>query len=197
MAVPAVLFDNQSDDRIVTHFTHEHLAEVLMQYGAALVLYARQWCQWPDDAVQEALCDLVQLNSPPRDVPAWLFKAVRFKAINLARAERRRHGYQIQSALERDPWFESRHETQAQARELESMLSQLPDLQREIVVAKVWGGLTFGQIADLTSKPPSTVHRLYLRALTDLKHRFEGQGDDGNEGASRIKKCNSLELNHE
>ncbi len=197
MALTASLFDHQSDDRIVTHFTHEHLAEVLIQYGGALVLYARQWCSWPDDAVQEALCDLVQLNSPPRDVPAWLFKAVRFKAINLARAERRRHGYQSQSALERDHWFESRHETQAQARELESMLSQLPDLEREIVVAKVWGGLTFVQIADLTSKPTSTVHRLYLRALEDLKQRFEGPSDDENNGASRIEKYNSMELKHE
>jgi RNA polymerase sigma-70 factor (ECF subfamily) len=35
------------------------LSSVLAQHGRALVLYARQWCDCPEDVVQEALLELI------------------------------------------------------------------------------------------------------------------------------------------
>ena len=41
----------------------DQLAELVDRYGSALVLYARQWCDCPEDVVQTALPETV----PPAD----------------------------------------------------------------------------------------------------------------------------------
>ena len=43
--------------------------------------------------------------------------------------------------------------------ELEPMLAELPRLEREIVVARIWGELSFEQIAELVERSTSAVHR--------------------------------------
>ncbi len=89
----------------------------------ALVLYARQWCVHPDDALQDALIDLAQLASDPRDPLAWLFMTVRRKAINQARSENRRSKYQQLAAEQREPWFTGDPASSMGSSELESLLA--------------------------------------------------------------------------
>jgi RNA polymerase sigma-70 factor (ECF subfamily) len=151
------------------------LRELVDAYGAALVLYARQWCSSPDDALQEALIDLTQQASAPRDPMGWLFKAVRYKAINLARADQRRSRHWRQAAVERDNWFDCDPTTTMQTEELESMLTELEPLAREIVIARIWGEMSFEQIAELVEYPVSTVHRRYHQTLKLLEQRLNGQ----------------------
>ena len=55
----------------------ELLAQLVSQYATTLVLYARQWCDAPEDVVQEALLKLVRLKKPPDKLLAWVFRAVR------------------------------------------------------------------------------------------------------------------------
>ena len=43
----------------------ELLGRLLDEHGAALVLYARQWCASPDDVVQEALIQLARQPQVP------------------------------------------------------------------------------------------------------------------------------------
>ena len=40
-------------------------------------------------------------------------------------------------------------------------LAELSDDEREVIVAHIWGGLTFAQIAEVTGLPSSTAHRRY------------------------------------
>lgn len=47
----------------------ERLQQLIDRHGAALTLYARQWCHAPEDALQEALIDLLRQDSVP-DCPA-------------------------------------------------------------------------------------------------------------------------------
>ena len=51
-------------------------------------------------------------------------------------------------------------------------LQTLPVEQREIIVAHLWGGLTFEQIAELTATSSSTAHRWYLAGLSSLRERL-------------------------
>jgi RNA polymerase sigma-70 factor (ECF subfamily) len=51
-------------------------------------------------------------------------------------------------------------------------LQTLPLEQREILVAHLWGGLTFAEIADLAGCSPSTAHRWYLTGLSTLRERL-------------------------
>ena len=43
----------------------ELLARLLDQHAAALALYARQWCDSPEDVVQDALLELVRQPKLP------------------------------------------------------------------------------------------------------------------------------------
>lgn len=151
------------------------LRDLVDAHGAALVLYARQWCSSPDDALQEALIDLSQLASPPRDPVGWLFKAVRYKAINQARADQRRSRHWRKAAVERDRWFDRDPTTTMQTEELESLLTELEPLAREIVIARIWGEMSFEQIAELVEYPLSTVHRRYHQTLKLLEQKLYGQ----------------------
>ena len=151
------------------------LRELVDAYGAALVLYARQWCSCPDDALQEALIDLSQQASAPRDPAGWLFKAVRYKAINFARADQRRSRHWRQAAVERDTWFDCDPTTTLQSEELETMLAELEPLAREIIIARIWGEMSFEQIAGLVECPLSTVHRRYHQSLKQLEQKLNGR----------------------
>ena len=145
------------------------------EHGVALVLYARQWCVHPDDALQDALIDLAQLASDPRDPVAWLFMTVRRKAINQARSENRRSKYQQLAAEQREPWFTGDPASSMGSGEMESLLADLPALEREIVVARIWGELSFEQIAELVDRSLSFVYRRYQQTLRDLEKKIDSQ----------------------
>ncbi len=154
-------------------FTSHELGLLIRQHGAALALYARQWCCWPEDAVQEALIELARQPSRPRETAAWLFAAVRRRAINQARAERRRCNHQQAAAALRSAWFEPPDEDVGlDLARLQELMVELPELEREIVVARIWGELTFAQIAELTHSSLSAVHRRYQKALSQLDQMF-------------------------
>jgi RNA polymerase sigma-70 factor (ECF subfamily) len=43
----------------------EHVRRLFDAHGPALMLFARQWCHAPDDALQEALLELLNTNRNP------------------------------------------------------------------------------------------------------------------------------------
>ena len=138
------------------------------------MLYARQWCANPDDALQDALIDLGNQTTDPRDPVGWLFQTVRCKAMNQARSEQRRTKYQQLAAQQRDAWFHFDPNASVDDVDIESLLVELPDLEREIVVARIWGDLSFEQIAELVDRSLSFVYRRYQQALSDLEKKIEG-----------------------
>ncbi|WP_162006528.1 RNA polymerase sigma factor [Roseimaritima sediminicola] len=138
-------------------------------HGAALQLFARQWCTAPEDAVQEAFVELLRQPSGPDDPLAWLYTVVRRRAMNIARAEQRRRRYQREAALERSPWFVPDESEPLSAEAYQTALQRLPSSQREIVVLRIWGNRTFAQIALTVELPLSTVHRHYRAALRALE----------------------------
>src|SRR6187549_1543710 len=79
------------------------LGQLVDQHAAALVLYARQWAAAPEDVVQDAFLKLVEVRSPPDDPAAWLFAVVRNRAMDLAKADRRRA--KREQAARPDHWF--------------------------------------------------------------------------------------------
>ena len=52
-------------------------------------------------------------------------------------------------------------------------LVQLPLEQRETIVARLWGGLSFEETAELTGKSTSSAHRLYWAGLAVLRQKLE------------------------
>ena len=70
--------------------TPRQLGDLIDRLGPALVLYARQWATAPEDVAQDAFLKLVAARRPPDDPAAWLFAVVRNRALDLAKADRRR-----------------------------------------------------------------------------------------------------------
>jgi RNA polymerase sigma-70 factor (ECF subfamily) len=155
----------------------ERLRKLIDAHGAALVLYARQWTHAPEDALQEALIELLRQESPPDCPAAWLFKTVRRRAMNLARAERRRAEHHRRAGLRQEKWFLTAPGAEFDSEELTGLLQRLPPLEREIVVARIWGELPFDRIADLVDISTSAAHRRYQHALSLLGDMIENKTD--------------------
>ena len=151
----------------------EQLAELVDRHAAALVLYARQWCASPEDVVQTAFLKLVRLRTPPGSVLPWLYKVVRNGAIDASRAARRRNKYEAAAADQAVRWFTpSDDPTGLDARAAADALATLPAETREIIVAHLWGGLTFEQIAQTVGSSAATCYRRYAAGLEVLRHQL-------------------------
>ncbi len=151
----------------------EVLGALYRQHAPALRLYARQWPGCPDDVVQDAFVRLAQQAMPPARVVPWLDRVVRNGALAAARADARRRKRES-AAGSREPWFAAADE-QLDAREAARLLAELPLERREVIVARVWGGLTFDEIADLVGCSLPTAHRRFQAGLAELKERLEGR----------------------
>jgi len=98
---------------------------------------------------------------------------VRNGAIDASRAARRRHKYEAAAADSAPRWFvPSEDPTGLDARAAADALARLPAETREIIVAHLWGGLTFEQIAQVAGCSSSTAHRRYLAGLSSLRERL-------------------------
>jgi RNA polymerase sigma-70 factor (ECF subfamily) len=51
----------------------------------------------------------------------------------------------------------------------------LPLELREVIVARLWGGLTFEAVAALAGTSVPTAHRRYQAGLAQLRERLEGR----------------------
>lgn len=136
------------------------------------MLFARQWCDCPDDALQEALIELATKDPAPTSPKAWLFRVVRNKAMNLARSERRRAKHESSKA-DTTPWFETDSGSLIDAKIATHWLEQLPDVQRQIVTLRIWGELTFDQISEVVNRPTATVFRLFRESLETIRQQMK------------------------
>jgi RNA polymerase sigma-70 factor (ECF subfamily) len=148
----------------------DQLGRLVDDHAAALVLYARQWCSAPEDVVQEAFIKLAAHN-PTEPVP-WLYKVVRNAALSAARSERRRQRHERESATRAPVWFVPAVGKRLDEESATAALQSLPEEQREIIIAHLWGGLTFEQISGLTGTSSSSAHRCYLAGLSALRERL-------------------------
>ena len=151
----------------------ELLGSLIDRLAAPLGLYARQWCDEPEDVVQEAFVKLAEQATTPLNPAAWLFRTVRNGAINAGIARRRRRRHEAEAAGEMPSWFDTRPAVVKpwclDPESAQAALAVLPLEQREIIVAHLWGGLTFDQIAELVGTSSSSAHRLYHAGLTALR----------------------------
>jgi RNA polymerase sigma factor (sigma-70 family) len=150
----------------------EFLGRMFDRHAAALELFAQQWCDCPEDVVQEALIELAAQLRTPDDAAAWLYRVVRNKAISAWRSAWRRRRHETEAVGNRPAAFErsaaDRIDASVAAAALESLSIEL----REVVVARIWGGLTFQQIGQLVGVSDSAAHRRYEAALLALRQKL-------------------------
>jgi RNA polymerase sigma-70 factor (ECF subfamily) len=151
--------------------TARQTADLIASHAPALTLFARQWCDSPEDAVQDAFCKLVRLRNPPDDAVAWLFKVVRSTAIDLGRSAKRRVKREVASAKP-ECWFAECDIDGLDADTAIAALEALPAEQREAIVGRLWGGMTLEQLADVAGCSVTTAHRRYETGIQALRERL-------------------------
>jgi RNA polymerase sigma-70 factor (ECF subfamily) len=155
------------------------LEGIYSRYGQALFTLALSRTghrEQAEDAVHEAFTRLCRLGlGHSADPVSYVFSAVRNAAIDQVR--RMRNGGNGQPP---DSIFDLRCETaeqravSAERQEIiASAMGCLPQEQREALVLRIFGGLTFAQIAQVVSAPLPTVASRYQRALERLRERLE------------------------
>lgn len=144
-------------------------------YGEVMVLYARQWLEPgpAEDVVQDVFLKLMAQRRPPEHPKAWLFRAVRNAAFNRLRSRKRRRKHEQTHAAQHRDWFENRFETLVDASAAQLALETLSTPQREIVVLRLWAGLTLQEASEMLGEPISTLHSRYVAAIKALRERME------------------------
>jgi RNA polymerase sigma-70 factor (ECF subfamily) len=143
-----------------------------------LLLFARQKARSEADAqdlLQEAVveCWTRQADGRPPDL-ALVFATIRRRAIDQARREDRRSERESVSVDPQDYWLEPAMEQREMQQVLKSAMSQLPEIYREVVTLKIWGGLTFGEIATALEVPANTAASRYRYGLEELRRLTRG-----------------------
>ena len=146
----------------------------LQDHAPKFLLYARQKTRSEADAqdlVQEAVVEAARHvdNAQPPPV-ARVFATIHHRAIDLARRDDRRTGREL-AAADTQPvaWFDTSVEDRERQQLIQDAMSQLPVIYREVITLKVWGELTFAEIADTLGIPANTAASRYRYGLAELR----------------------------
>ncbi len=153
----------------------------LAEHGPRLLVFARSWSSCREDAedlVQEAVLRLWNLQSrhdhSPPDLPL-AFSTIRFCGLNHYRSDTRRKKREesiIYLNDHEDVWLDTAAEDDEEALLLRNALESLSDKLREVVVMKVWGGLTFAGISEALAISQNTAASRYRYALEQLSREL-------------------------
>jgi RNA polymerase sigma-70 factor (ECF subfamily) len=150
----------------------ELLERLAKEHAAALVLYARQWCGTPEDVVQDAFLKLVVQKTPPDNPVPWLYRVVRNAALMASRADHRRRRHETIAAARAPVWFVDSDLAGLDVAATTAALRALPPSQSEVLVARIWGGLTFEQIGEAVGCSAATAYRSYVAGLSALREKL-------------------------
>ena len=146
----------------------------LVQHGPALMLLSRQYCASradAEDALQDGFIRFWRSRERAQDASGYLFGCVRSAAMDLSRSSRRRGRHEAQtphSSFAPDDWTGDLERAELRAT-VTAALRTLPAEQREVLVMKIWGELTFAQIATALEIKADTAASRYRYALAKLE----------------------------
>jgi RNA polymerase sigma-70 factor (ECF subfamily) len=146
------------------------------QHGPALTLFARQFSgdgADAEDAVQDAFIRFWRAGVQRAEDPlAYLYSCVKRSALDRLRSDIRRRRREEATAMERPEaggLFESDIEANEWADAVTAGLATLPQEQREVLVMKLWGRLTFPQIGAALEISPNTAAGRYRYGIAALR----------------------------
>lgn len=158
--------------------THPAWQSLFDEHAAGMILFARQWCRAhadAEDVVQEVFAHRWRLAAQANDPAAYLYISVKHCAMDQRRSESRRLQREAAAAQMKiessqgESCFESSASQHEETAMIETHLNMLPADQREVLVLKIWGELTFAQIAQVMDASANTIASRYRYALQALR----------------------------
>ena len=145
------------------------------EHGRALLAYASALLRDPsaaEDVLHQVFLNVLRGRAAITGAPQpYLFRAVRNAALNHIRGQSREVELPDGGA-----WLESPDGSKETAMALESALKTLPAEQREVVVLKIWGELTFEEAAAVIGISPNTAASRYRYGLEKLREVWKQEG---------------------
>ncbi len=146
----------------------------LEAHASRFWLFARQKARSEADAqdlMQEAIIEAGRRRGDGQPPPlALVFATLQHRAIDWARREDRRAAREqatVQPAA--TPWCDTSVEDRERARLMQEAMRKLPEIYREVVTLKIWGELTFGEIAEVLQVSANTAASRYRYGLEELR----------------------------
>ena len=144
------------------------IEELYRQQGPALLLFAiamtgeRSSAQ---DVIQQVFVRLLERGlGDIVHAKAYLYRCVRNAVLNSMKTQGRNLAFQ-----EDTPWFDVLNPDFTEELSVRRGLQTLPSEQRQVVVLRVWCGLTFAETASLLEISANTVASRYRYALEKLR----------------------------
>lgn len=165
---------------------HDDWKDWFQRYGPRLLLCARQATRSladAEDAVQDAFVRYWRLQrhlaGGEGELPKHgdgplplLIASVRRAALDRARRDGRRERREESAAEDpagAEPYFDAIVGEEDRTLAIEGALGRIPAEQREVLILKIWGGLTFAEIATRLDLPPDTAASRYRYGLAALR----------------------------
>ena len=149
----------------------------LSEYGPRLLLLARQYVPThsdAEDAVQDAFIRFWKSGQyRSRDPQISLYSFTRRAAIDLYRSISRRKEREMKSAEIQEPCeslFGNSKDYNEYFPDIEESLMGLPEEQREVIVLKVWAGLTFydiGRVLNVSLNTAASRYRYGIKSMQE------------------------------
>ncbi|MEO0445372.1 MAG: sigma-70 family RNA polymerase sigma factor [Verrucomicrobiota bacterium] len=150
----------------------------LAEHSAKWLFFARQQTRSEadaEDALQDALVKTWKTckGKITEETSSLVYTNIRRCAIDRARSNIRREERE-QTVAEETPqteeaWFQTSGDDQVFAQAIQVALGKIPEKYREVVTLKIWGELTFAQIAEQLGEKPNTVASRYRYGLENLR----------------------------
>lgn len=157
----------------------DQVQEWYQQHGPALVAYASSILGdrgSAEDALQQVFFKLLRgdmdVQMPARP---YLFRAVRNTAFSMTRRSRRNVPLEECDATGKanEPWFEAPAELGYWSAKLESAIQELPVEQGEVLIMRIWGEMTFDEVAAVLDISINTAASRYRYALAKLREQMQ------------------------
>jgi RNA polymerase sigma-70 factor, ECF subfamily len=156
----------------------EDIARLYAEHGAVLVGYAYSLLSdraQAEDVVHHVFVRLLRGDVVVMDRPlAYLCQAVRNAVMNQWRKRAREVALDDSGAC----WLEAPRGREEAALAIERALAELPEEQREVIVLKVWGQLSFQDIGEVLETSSNTVASRYRYGLAKLRDVLKPLGDE-------------------
>ena len=137
-------------------------------------LYATAWSVTgerasAEDAVHEALISVAEGSTRPLRLKAYLFRAVYHAAL-----KQKRQAGRFELELDSEPVDPGTEPLDAvMAARLGDTIAALPEDKRQVLILKLYAGMTFREIAGITGESINTVSSRYRRALSELQEQYD------------------------
>jgi RNA polymerase sigma-70 factor, ECF subfamily len=154
------------------------------RHGPALLLFARGLA--PDHGAAEDIVQAIFLRLLTGsyviegNAAAYLYRAVRNEASNDRRSRSRE-----EPLGNEDRWFRPGERIgPSEISALQEALAALPELQREVVIMRIWSGMTLEEVADATGVSINTAASRYRYGLEKLRNEMGVRGRSERTGSS-------------